>query len=40
MKDEKIEAVTNWLEPKLVQDSQVFINFAISIDIPFEASVG
>ena len=26
--DEKIEMVKNWLEPKLVQDIQVFIGFA------------
>ena len=28
MKDEKIEAVKNWFEPKSVQDIQVFIGFA------------
>ena len=28
MEDEKIEAVRNWPEPKLVQDIHVFIGFA------------
>ena len=28
IKDEKIEVVKNWPEPKLVQDIQVFIGFA------------
>ena len=28
MKDEKIDAVKNWPEPKSVQDIQVFIGFA------------
>ena len=28
MEDEKIEVVRNWLEPKSVQDIQVFIGFA------------
>ena len=27
MEDEKIEAVKNWLEPKSIQDIQVFIGF-------------
>ena len=28
MEDERIEAVRNWLEPKLMRDIQVFLKFA------------